>query len=432
MKNEGKENVFDGYWLDELATWCQHGKEEDTGFEDLYLERRLELRLHSGHGIRRLEECRTEGAAARWRTPGRLEIEAATGISPRTIARLFQDRFDARDLRLQRPLPSPELDVPRGWREEAETLIDLCSPTEMTIHLLLRRAVVVRPENWHEIRAPLLVRIETGLQEGTTLLTTWNHPPLQELAPLIMTRASHRSWHPQSDNAVPVLFSKGTTGVLVHELVGHLLEGDLLASGASPLAQLNSQAVSTSNLHVIDDPTRFDLPGAFSCDDEGVPAQAVTLLEDGAVRGALCDRFSAAVLDREPGRGRRASWNAPPVPRLSNLVVPPGSTPPEDLEADIRNGLCVTRISGASVDPGAARLVIRVEQGWEIRHGRRRRPLSPCEITGTVDGVLSAIDGSIGNDPLPDRHLGWCMKGGFPLPTGSEAPSILVHTMEVL
>ena len=118
--------------------------------------------------------------------------------------------------------------------------------------------------------------------------------------------------------------------------------------------------------------------------------------------------------------------------RLSNLVVTPGSTSPEDMESDIDHGFVVTRLGRAAVDPVSSRTVLRVERGWEVRHGRRRRPLAPFELTGSVVEILANIDPRVGSDPAPDWRLGWCIKDGVPLPTGSEAPSMLVTHLEVL
>jgi len=177
---------------------------------------------------------------------------------------------------------------------------------------------------------------------------------------------------------------------------------------------------------------REEVAGAFDFDDEGVRAAPVTLIRNGKLESFLCDREGGRGLRCNPGRGRRAAWSRPPVARLSNLVIRPGTTSPEELEGDLVHGLVVTRIGGATVDPVSFRFVLRIERGWEVRHGRRRRPLAPCELTGNVLETLANIDPRIGADPTPDWRLGWCVKDGVPLPTGSEAPSLLVGCLEVL
>jgi predicted Zn-dependent protease len=220
--------------------------------------------------------------------------------------------------------------------------------------------------------------------------------------------------------------------VLLHELIGHLAESDLVAVGASPLSGLMGATITAATLDIVDDPTRSDLPGSFDHDDEGVVARPVPLVESGRLCNFLCDRSGGDTLGCEPGRGRRADWNRPPVTRQSNLVIAPGDHRPEELESQIEHGLVVTRVGGATVDPVSSRTVLRVERGWEIRHGRRRRPLAAFELTGSALEILAGIDSRVGSDPTVDWRLGWCVKDGVPLATGSEAPTLIVHHFEVL
>ncbi len=426
------EPAFDHRWLETLGQWCSRGQKADTGLVDLYLERRLELRLHIRHRTRWIEECRTEGTALRTRTGVRHEIVAETGTSPSTLAHLLSDTLDSHDLHFQRPLPPPDLDAPRGWRDSTQAWVEATTLTNATVLLLERRAAIVRPDSWTEIHTPLLIRLETSVPGSSSVLATWNHPSLWEWAPLVNPVPQRKPWRPGSGEHLPVVFTAGTAGVLIHELVGHLLEGDILSRGQSPLENTEAAVVGPPTLSVTDDPSRFDLPGAFSADDEGIPATRIELLKGGVVCGALCDLFTADELGRPPGRGRRAAWNSPPVPRMSNLLVQSGQTEPEALENDLKIGLVISRLGGASVDPRSGQVIFRVEQGWEVRHGRRRRPLAPFELTGDILEILRSIDPDLGNDPTPDWRLGWCLKAGLALPTGSEAPTLLVHSMEVV
>jgi TldD protein len=241
-----------------------------------------------------------------------------------------------------------------------------------------------------------------------------------------------KSWEPEPGTTLPVVLSAGTAGVLFHELVGHLTEADLVAAEASPLSNLIGATITAPTLDIVDDPTRTDLPGSFDHDDEGVVARVIPLVEKGRLCNFLCDRSGGEKLGRDPGRGRRADWNRPPVARQSNLVIASGDLRPEELESEIEHGLLVTRVGGATVDPVSLRTVLKVERGWEIWHGRRRRPLAPFELTGSALEVLAGIDSRVGSDPTADWRLGWCIKGGVPLATGSEAPTLIIHHLEVL
>jgi TldD protein len=297
---------------------------------------------------------------------------------------------------------------------------------------LTRQAVVVRRDGWRQVTGPPLVRLEDGADRGTALVAARDQPLLGDWIRAFLEPPPSRTWDPPAGFKCPVVFANGTSGPLLHELVGHMVEGDLVADGRSPLAGLAGANLTEARLTVTDDPGRFDLPGAFSCDDEGVPANPVVVLREGRLCGWLCDRETAELGDTLAGRGRRPDWRYPPTPRLSNLVVAAGDADPDTLEAGLTHGLVVTRLAGATVDPVSTRTVLRVERGFELRNGRRRRTLAAFELTGSVTEILAAIHPAVGNDPTPDWRLGWCVKDGLPLPTGSEAPTLLVRRLEVL
>lgn len=416
---------FDRRWLDELADGCRKLRGTHPRFEDLYLERRLELRVAAGSET---ASRQLAGGAARWRFPTRWAMHATAGVSPSAVSALVSRFADRLEVPPGSPPPDHDLDPPPGWLDSARTLAD----RGVVVRYLNRRAAVVRRDGWRSISTPTLVRVESGPPGGVSLLAVSGHPRLGAWVRALLEPPPPRPWSPQSGRRGPVVFTDGTAGTLLHELVGHLLEGDLVAAGRSPLAGLGGANLTEAALDLLDDPGRFDLPGAFDNDDEGVSAGPVHLLRSGRLCGLLCDRDTAEICAVAPGRGRRSDWRHPPIPRLSNLVVRGGPASPESMEAELRAGLVVTRLAGATVDPNSGRAVLRVERGFEIRNGRRSRALAPCELTGGVTEILAAIDPAIGNDPTSDWRLGWCVKDGLPLPTGSEAPTMLVRELEVL
>ncbi len=424
---------FDPRWLDGLAAACGARDRRPPRLEDLYLERRLEVRVSVAAGAARAEEIRTAGTAARWRFPSRVVNHSAAGTSPAVVARLLGRWGGSSVPAPDRAVPPPELDPPRGWREWALEVAGRLAGERRTVLFFQRQAAVVRPGEWTVVSTPPLVRAAFGGREGSgALLAVWGHPRLASWIAALDEPCPARRWAPEGGAVIPAVFTAGTAGVLVHELIGHLVEADLVAAATSPLAALAGATLCDAALDLVDDPTRADLPGAFSADDEGVTASPQPILDGGRLVGWLGDRTGAARLGCRPGRGRRPAWSRPPEPRLSNLVLAPGSTPPENLERDLRHGLVITRLAGATVDPSSGRAVLQVERGWEVRHGRRRRALAPCSLTGSVTEVLAAIDPALGDDPTPDWRLGWCVKHGSPLPTGSEAPTLLVRSLEVL
>ncbi len=383
-------------------------------------------------GAPQIEESRIEGAAARWRFPHRTVLHAASGASAQAVADLIASHSDRVSPPAVRPLPPADLDTPRGWRSWAAEVAGRTAGDRTVVRFLSRQAVVVGPDRWSVITTPQLVRVEMAGPRSIALLAVWDHPRLGRWLLELAEPPPARAWQPPSGLSVPVLFASGTAGIVLHELIGHPAESDLVLVGDSPLAQLRRAAVTAASIQIVDDPSRFDLPGAFTRDDEGAPATPQTLVRDGLLEGWLCDRQGSERLAAPAGRGRRASWAQPPRARLSNLVVAAGATDPEALVADLSHGLVVSRLGAATVDPVSKRLVLHVERGWEVRHGRRRRPLAAFALTGGALEVAAHLEPSLGSDPTPDWRLGWCVKDGVPIATGSEAPSILAHRLEVL
>ena len=423
---------FDPGWLDALAGVCRSLTASTPRLHDLYLERRLELKLSILAGATHAEESRSDGAAARWRYPTRTTLQARTGTSPAAVEDLLSRHGRRPSLPRARPSDADEIEPPPEWPDWAASTLSRSRHGHCTVRWLARRAAVVSPDGWTAVSCPPLVRVEVNGESPSALLAVWQRAELESWLSELAAPPPARRWRPEPGLKVPVLLRSGTAGVLLHELVGHLTESDLVLAGDSPLAGMAGAVVTAAAIDIADDPGRDDLPGAFSADDEGVPASPLALVRAGRLAGWLCDRAGAHGLDAPAGRGRRASWARPPVPRLSNLIVAPGATDPEDLQRELREGLLVTRLGGATVDPLSGRILIRVERGWELRQGRRRRPLEPFELTGGALEVLAHIEPAVGRDPAPDWRLGWCIKDGVPLPTGSEAPTLLVHRLEVL
>ncbi len=427
-----QEPPFDPRWLDLLAECCADAAVGRPQLSDLYLERRLEVRVARAVNGMFIEECRREGVAARWRRRGGVRLDAVSGVGARSLAAVLGRRVDRWALTTTRRVPAPDLDLPRGWRDWATRHAERLATPGSEVRYLERRAVVVGADGWHATGGPALVRAARGSGPAGALLAVWGHPRLDRWMQRLAEPPATRRWAPDPGTRWPIVLASGTSGVLLHEVVGHLLEGDLGSSGRSPMRGLEGSQAAAENLTVVDDPTRLDLPGGFEADDEGVPASPIALVEAGRIAGWLCDRGTADELRASPGRGRRAGWDLLPVPRLSNLVVRRGATPAADLESSQDRALLVTRLGGATVDPASRRVVLRVERGWEVRHGRRRRALAPFELTGDALEILAHLDPSFGDDATPDWRLGWCVKRGIALPTGSESPTIVAHRLEVL
>lgn len=426
------ETPLDPKWLQLLSERCAGLRGGGARFEDLFLEQRLEVRAVASGNELQVESCRLEGAAARWRSPSRSVLHARTGLSTSAIGELLGRQADRVAIPPSRPLPPAEMDPPRRWLEWAREVAGRLGPAPSVIRYLSRRAAVIRSDGWVQAASPALVHVERSGDLPAALLAVWGHPQLGHWLTELLAPPPAKAWEPSPGSQFPVLFTAGTAGTLMHELVGHLAESDLVVAAGSPLAGMKGATITASTLDIVDDPTRIDLAGAFDHDDEGVEGRPVPLVAAGRLQGFLCDRAGGRRLGEKPGRGRRADWNRPPIARQSNLVIAPGKYLPEEMEGDLDHALVVTRIGGATVDPVSSRTVLRVERGWEVRHGRRRRPLAPCELTGGALEILARIDSRVGSDPTTDWRLGWCVKDGLPLATGSEAPTLLIERLEVL
>lgn len=423
---------FDPAWLDLLVEQLASPRQRRPEVEDVYLEQTLELELAaSGAGLRP-RECRSEGSAVRRRHGHRTVVAAATGTSPSVLAALLGTPAGGPPSAAVRVAPAAELQPPRDWQPWAAQVLARLPAGRGRVRFRHRRAVLVRRDGWRTVTTPPVVRIEAAGDDPVAVLAVWGDPRLGTWLTIAGEPPPAKPLAPSPGDRLPVVFADGTAGVLMHELVGHMVEGDLVASGVSPLAGLQGALLTAPTVQLTDDPTRSDLPGAFSCDDEGVPARPLPLLVDGCLAGWLCDRATAEQLAAPAGRGRRAWWSRPPAARMSNQILAPGTTPAAELERGLRHGLVVTRLAGATVDPATGHALLRVERGWEVRSGRRRRPLARCELIGGVVAVLAAIDPALGDDPTPDWRLGWCAKHGDTLPTGSSAPTVLVRSLEVL
>ena len=272
------EPPFDPRWLDLLVERCHDLRGGGSRFEDFYLEQRLELRAVMTSGELHFEECRLEGAAARWRSPSRSVLHARTGLSTTAFSELLARHADRVAMPSGRTVPTPEMDPPRGWIDWARSVTLRIAPAPVVVRYLNRRAAVVRADGWAPVSTPALVRVERLGDQSSALLAVWGHPRLGSWLGELMADPPTKAWEPNPGAQFPVLFMNGTAGILMHELVGHMAESDLVASGASPLAQLAGATITAPTVRIIDDPTRFDLPGAFDHDDEAVPAEPIPVV----------------------------------------------------------------------------------------------------------------------------------------------------------
>ncbi len=377
------------------------------GFVDLYLERVADTvwELADGKVVARHTLLR-EGAAARFAHL----LRSSDGLTRLVLA----DLLGVAGRRLP-PLVLPPYPPPPALPEFGDR-----APV-VALRRRWRWAAVIRPAQPRELLRPPLW--EVTLVDGQRLLAT--SPPTGDvrLPPL----------PPPAARAVPdsgptrCLLAPAAAAVLLHEAIGHALEGDLvLDGGRHPLHQAGVR-VGDPGFDLVDDPTRKELPGAFSADDEGTPAHRTVLVENGAVVGVLADRTSAPRLGVRAGNARRSSVHAWPRPRVSNLVVEGAEVAPEPAREEAALEIESVRAGSLELRSGELRLVSRV--AWQLRHGRRVRALGPFVLAGRVERIVPRL--RVAGPAEVCGEPGWCGKGGEIVPVGAVAPWLLVDGLEV-
>jgi len=235
----------------------------------------------------------------------------------------------------------------------------------------------------------------------------------------------------------PAVFSPGAAGILLHETCAHLLEGDLVASGASPFARLAGEKVAIDHLTLVDDPRLERARVRLLVDDEGNETRATVLIEAGVLRGFLTDGATAAALagaaagTASTANARRESYRFAAIPRMTNILVAAGEEAPADLMKPISRGLYVERLGRGQVDPRRGEFRLEVESGRLIESGRPGRSISGAFLVGSCRELLRAIDG-IGDDVRIDSGAGACIKEDQIVPVGQATPSIRVAKVRVL
>jgi TldD protein len=223
---------------------------------------------------------------------------------------------------------------------------------------------------------------------------------------------------------MPVVLSSDAGGTMVHEAIGHGLEADLARRGLSVYKDRLGERVGSPLVSIADDATLPGKRGSFGMDDEGTPGGRTLLVANGILKGYLHDRLSA-LRDGVPptGNGRRESYRHRPIPRMTNTLILPGDTPPEDVLSGAERGLLVVKMGGGQVNTVTGDFMFEVAEGYRIEGGRRGEPVRGATITGNGPEVLSMID-RVGSDL--GFGIGTCGKDGQGVPVGDAQPTLSI------
>lgn len=236
---------------------------------------------------------------------------------------------------------------------------------------------------------------------------------------------------PAPAGTVPVVLGSGWPGILLHEAIGHGLEGDFNRKKTSAFAGLMGQRIASPGVTVVDDGTMPDRRGSITVDDEGTPSQRTVLIEDGILTGYLHDRLNGRLMGTEStGNGRRQSYAHSPIPRMTNTIMLNGEHDPDDILSGVDKGVYAVSFSGGQVDITSGKFVFSCTEAYEIDGGKIGRPLKGATLIGNGPDVLTRVS-KIGNDMALDPGIGTCGKDGQGVPVGVGQPTMLIDELTV-
>jgi TldD protein len=236
---------------------------------------------------------------------------------------------------------------------------------------------------------------------------------------------------PAPAGTLPVVLGPGWPGILLHEAIGHGLEGDFNRKGTSAFANRLGSEVASPLCTVVDDGTIVDRRGSLNVDDEGTQTQRTTLIENGVLKGYLQDKLNARLMGVSPtGNGRRESYAHIPMPRMTNTFMLSGESQPDDIVKSVENGLYAVSFGGGQVDITSGKFVFSMSEAYLIENGEITTPVKGATLIGDGPEVLKRVS-MVGNDLALDKGIGTCGKEGQSVPVGVGLPTILVDGITV-
>ena len=228
-----------------------------------------------------------------------------------------------------------------------------------------------------------------------------------------------------------VLLGPGWPGVILHEAVGHGLEGDFNRKGTSAFSGRIGERVGAPGVTVVDDGSISGRRGSLSIDDEGTPTGETVLIEDGILKGYMQDRLNARLMGAEPtGNGRRQDYAHAPMPRMTNTFMRAGNDDPAELLSRVKNGIFAKSFGGGQVDIVSGKFVFSCTEAYKVENGKLGAPIKGATLIGDGPSVLTRVTG-IGNDLALDEGVGVCGKGGQSVPAGVGQPTLLIEGLTV-
>ena len=372
-----------------------------------------------------------------------LNLRAVFGVSPNTLFPAPQSTAQA-FYGSANPLTEMSYEDKFALLEQIDDYARSQDPRVRRVNVALigslSKVLIVRPDGFmaDDIRPQVQLRITIQVEEdgrteagssaigGRTTyadITTeanWKHHVGVALSAAVkMLKAE-----PCPSGEMPVVLGNGWAGVLLHEAIGHPLEGDANAEKTSNFHNKMGQKVASDGVTIVDSGHDQDARGALNFDDEGTPTEVTTLIEDGKLVGLMHDRISARKLGtKSTGSGRRESFRHPVLPRMRNTFMQNGDMPPEDIISQTKNGIYITDFSGGSVQSATGQFVFNAKFAMLIENGKLTTPLKGGTLIGNPYEALMHMD-MIGNDLEYDAGVGMCGKQGQSLPVNLGQPTL--------
>ena len=236
---------------------------------------------------------------------------------------------------------------------------------------------------------------------------------------------------PAPAGPMPVVLGPGWPGVLLHEAVGHGLEGDFNRKGSSAFSGRIGEQVASPLCTIVDDGTLPDRRGSLNMDDEGTPTRQTVLIENGILKGYMQDKLNASLMGQaSTGNGRRESYAHLPMPRMTNTYMMAGEHDPDEIIASVDKGLYAVNFGGGQVDITSGKFVFSTSEAYLIEKGKVTRPVKGATLIGNGPEVMTRVS-MVGNDLALDRGVGVCGKEGQSVPVGVGQPTLKIDSITV-
>lgn len=349
------------------------------------------------------------------------------------------------------PTETPDFTVKTGLLAEIDAWVRAKEPRTVQVSVSLagshEEIDILRPggEAFHDIRPLVRLNISVTLEHkgrresassgagGRAAYDEWIEPKRwQALAERALRKASiNLESIPAPAGEMEVVLGPGWPAVLLHEAVGHGLEGDFNRKGTSVYSGRIGEQVASKGVTVVDDGTIHDRRGSLSFDDEGTSTNRTVLIEDGILKGYMQDRQNARLMGVQPtGNGRRESYDATVMPRMTNTVMLGGKDDPDEIVASIKSGIWAVDFGGGQVDITSGNFVFQCTEAYLVENGKVVAPVKNATLIGHGPTSLSQVS-MIGNDFAMDDGVGTCGKAGQSVPVGVGQPTLKVGGLTV-